>query len=253
MNKKEPTFVDLLLEAHIGLKRQGPGSYEAMKKAISFLPEPETIKKIADLGCGTGSQTIMLAKHFSGEITGLDLFPDFVEKLNKKAKKYNIDDRVTGVAGNMEDLPFEKNSFDLIWSEGAIDNIGFENGMRYWRDFLKKGGYVAVTCPTWLTEEHPEEVERFWKEAGSNVDTAESNIAIMQNAGYKFISAFALDGNCWTENYFIPRKKAIDRLCKKYGDCQTMKEYAGINEKEVELYEKYGEHYGYVFYIGKAI
>ena len=36
----------------------------------------------------------------------------------------------------------------MIWSEGAIDNIGFEKGLSYWRGFLKKGGYVANAVQT---------------------------------------------------------------------------------------------------------
>ena len=69
----------------------------------------------------------------------------------------------------MEELPFEKNSLDLIWSEGAIDNIGFEKGLSHWRTFLKEDGMIAVTCPSWLTSVHPEEAENFWTDAGSKL------------------------------------------------------------------------------------
>ena len=63
-----------------------------------------------------------------------------------------------------------------IWSEGAIDNIGFEKGLNYWNRFLKKGGYIAVTCPSWLTDERHTEVEKFWADAGSRLDAIEYNI-----------------------------------------------------------------------------
>lgn len=36
MENKQPSFIDLLLEAHIGLERQGPGSLETMKQALGF-------------------------------------------------------------------------------------------------------------------------------------------------------------------------------------------------------------------------
>ena len=38
---------------------------------------------------------------------------------------------VTGIVGSMENLPFRKEEFDLIWSEGAIDSIGFETGLTH--------------------------------------------------------------------------------------------------------------------------
>ena len=253
LDNSNPSFLDLLMEAHIGLERQGPGSPEVIRQALSFLEAPERLKRIADLGCGSGGQTLLLAEHLPGEITGLDMFPAFIEVLEQNAKAKGLDQRVHGLVGDMAALPFEKASLDLIWSEGAIDNIGFENGLRHWRGFLKTGGYLAVTCPTWLTAERPAEVERFWDEAGSHLDSPEHNISTLQNCGYAFIAAFALPEYCWTENYFAPRAQAIQELAEKYPDSDTMRSYAEMNRLEVELYLRYKQHYGYVFYIGKAI
>ena len=70
-----------------------------------------------------------------------------------------------------DSLSFQKEEFDLIWSEGAIDNIGFEKGLTYWNGFLKKNGYVVVTCPSWFTRERPAEAEKFWADSGSGIDT----------------------------------------------------------------------------------
>lgn len=253
LENKQPSFLDLLLETHIGLERQGPGSPETMKQAIGFLGPVEQFQQIADFGCGTGGQTMLLAEHLPGTVTGLDMFPDFINRLTEKAKCRGLEGRVTGVVGKMENLPFQKKTFDLIWSEGAIDNIGFEKGLRHWHDFLKQGGYVAVTCPSWITKEHPSAVEQFWTEAGSRLDPVEKNIEIMQNSGYQFIASFVLPEECWTENYFFPRASAIQNLMNKYAQSDIMQEYAERNRHEVELFLKYQQHYGYVFYIGRAI
>ena len=155
--------------------------------------------------------------------------------------------------GDMKALHFEENSLDLIWSEGAIDNIGFETGLAHWRGFLREGGFVAVTCPSWLTEERPEEATKFWSDAGSSLDPVERNIEIMMKCGYQFVAAFTIPEECWTENYYYPRERAINSLLEKYDHCETVTEYARINRQEVELYLKYRRHYGYVFYIGRAI
>ncbi len=193
----------------------------------------------------------MLAEYLSGNIVGLDMFPEFVRELDKKALRSGLSERLKGVVGKMEELPFEKNSLDLIWSEGAIDNIGFEKGLSHWRAFLKEDGMIAVTCPSWLTSVHPEEAEKFWTDAGSKLDLIEDNIKIMQDCGYQFVVAFALTEDCWTKNYFEPREQAINELIKKYNNCNTVKEYAELNRCEAELYRKYKQHYGYVFYIGR--
>ena len=75
----------------------------------------------------------------------------------------------------------------------------------------------------------------------------------MQDCGYQFAAAFALPEECWTENYFYPRERAIERLVEKYDDCDTAREYAAMNRREVELYLEYKQYYGYVFYIGRAV
>lgn len=253
LETKHLSMVDILLETHIGLERQGPGSSEAVEQALGFLKPLNQFSKIADLGCGTGGQTLLLAKYLSGTIIGLDMFSDFIDKLNENARKMKLDNRVTGIIGSMEKLPFQTKSLDLIWSEGAIDNIGFKEGLSHWHGFLKKGGFIAVTCPSWLTEERPNVVERFWNDAGSQLETISDNIKIMQKCGYQFVASFALPQKCWTENYFIPREKAINKLLEKYTGNKIMMEYAEQNRYETELYSKYSQHYGYVFYIGKVI
>lgn len=253
MENKQPTFLDLLLEAHIGLDRQGPGSPETVKRALSFLGPLERFEQIADLGCGTGGQTMLLAEQLSGAITGLDKFPAVIDAFNSRAKQRGYGNRIKGIVGDMADLPFQKGSLDLIWSEGAIDNIGFREGLDHWHGFLKKGGSLAVSCPSWITKDQPAAVEQFWSEAGSHLDPVERNIEIMGECGYRFIAAFVLSEECWTEHYFIPREQAIHNLLKKYDQCETAKTYAALNRQEVELYLAYKQHYGYVFYIGQAV
>ncbi|GBR74764.1 ubiquinone/menaquinone biosynthesis methyltransferase, partial [Candidatus Termititenax aidoneus] len=65
----------LINEYFAGLERQGPGSPEATIRALGFIDNLSNEAKIADLGCGTGSQTMVLAQNTKGTITALDLFP----------------------------------------------------------------------------------------------------------------------------------------------------------------------------------
>jgi SAM-dependent methyltransferase len=116
----------LICEYFSTLERQGPGSPEITIKALSFIEHLTKESKIADIGCGTGGQTMVMANYTSGHITGIDLFPIFIDLFNINARKLNIQDRVNGSVGSMENLPFQTEELDLIWSEGAIYNIGFD-------------------------------------------------------------------------------------------------------------------------------
>ena len=54
MDNEQLSMMDLVIEAHVGLDRQGPGSAEVTVKALSFLDNIDRISRTADLGCGTG-------------------------------------------------------------------------------------------------------------------------------------------------------------------------------------------------------
>jgi ubiquinone/menaquinone biosynthesis C-methylase UbiE len=253
MENKEMTMIDFIIESHIDLDRQGPGSKDATLKALSFVDDVTKISRAADLGCGTGGQTLTLAEKIGGEIIGVDQFAQFVNVLNENTKKMNLDNRVKGIVASIENLPFEDESFDLIWAEGVIDAIGFENGLHHWNRFLKKGGYIAVTNPSWFTDEKPAEVEKFWGEAESELSSVEHNVGIMQHYGYSFVASFVLPEICWTENYFIPREHVEAKMLKKYAGNKMVEEAIAVNTYEAELYSKYKEHYGYAFYIGRKM
>jgi len=253
MADKELTMMDLIIESHVGLERQGPGSPEVIAKALGFIDDLDKISRVADLGCGTGGQTMVLAQNIAGNITGVDICPDFINVFNDNAKKLNLEERVNGIVGSIEELSFQKGEFDLIWSEGVIDSIGFEKSLTYWNGFLKRNGYIAVTNPSWLTDEHPAEIEKFWGDAVGGLGTIAENIGTMQKVGYEVITSFVLPEKCWTDNYFIPREAAEKALLKKYGENKIVEDYVKDDKYEVELYSKYKQYYGYVFYIGKKI
>lgn len=251
METNQPSIIDLLIEAHVHLERQGPGSDDTTRRALSFLGELDGFSNVADLGCGSGPQTLELAQHLTGTVVGLDLFPQFIDVLNERADQLGLKDRVQGAVGSMDNLPFEQKSLDLIWSEGAVDNIGLEKGLAHWHRFLKKDGYVAVTCPSWLTNQHPAVIEKFWTDAGSGLDSISHNIAVLQNCGYRLIACFTLPESCWTDEYFAPRETALEKLLETYPGNETVAAFVAENRREVELYATYGRHYGYVFYIGR--
>lgn len=234
-------------------ERQGPGSPEITLKALSFIDGLTAKSKIADIGCGTGGQTMVLAQNTDSEIIGVDLFPEFIQQFNQNIQNQNLTGRVQGVTGDMKDLPFTEGELDLIWSEGAIYNIGFERGLNQWRKYLKTGGYIAVTENTWFTPERPTEIEDFWQEAYPEIDTISSKVAQMEKAGYLPIATFVVPEDCWIDYYEVQHPQMQESLLEKYKGNKSAEEFIAYQRYEAELYRKYKEYYGYVFYIGKRI
>ena len=242
---------NLINEYFTALDRQGPGSPEATLRALSFIDNLSDNAQIADLGCGTGGQTMVLAQNTKGTITALDLYPGSIEKLNAAARNHGLHHRIKGVVGSMDKLPFPPATFDLIWSEGAIAQIGFEKGLTYWKDFLKKDGFVAVTYESWFAEKRPPEIEKFWLDAVPEMNTIAHNVAVMQKAGFLPAAVFTLPESCWTETYFAPQKSRQDDFLKAHPGSKTAEALVINLRREEELYQKYKQYYGYVFYVGK--
>ncbi len=257
MSNKEPNIHDfdfsLIREYFSCMPRQGPGSKDATIKALSFIDNIDEKSNIVDLGCGTGCQTIVLAQNTPGNIIGIDLCPAYIDKLNENAQKLNLQSRVKGVIGSMDQLDFQLYELDLIWCEGAIYNIGFEKGMNYWNKFLKKGGYIAVTEATWFTEKRPKEIFDFWNDAYPEIDTIPNKIDQMQKAGYVVIASFILPEVCWTDNFFKPEIAAQKTFLNKYKGNKSVEEFVKYEKRHALLYDKHKDYYGYVFYIGKKL
>ncbi|MGM9697048.1 MAG: class I SAM-dependent methyltransferase [Prevotella sp.] len=241
----------LICEYFSSVKRQGPGSDEVTCKAMSMIDGFADKASIADLGCGYGTQTLQLALGSKAKITALDLFPLFIEKMMERCISAGVADRVEGIVGDMCALPFEPESMDVIWSEGAIYNIGFERGMCEWRKFLKPEGWVAVSEASWLTDSRPAEIEDFWKEAYLEIDTIYNKVEQMKKAGYCDIKTFVLPNECWTTNFYEPQVEAQRLFLERHPDNATARGLVENQRHEAELFARYHDYYGYVFYIGR--
>lgn len=244
---------ELICEYYSGLERQGPGNPSVTQKALSFIDNLNDNSLIADIGCGTGGQTLVLADHSKGHITAIDLFPKFIEILKSNINRLNYEDRISTKVRSMDDLPFQKNELDLIWSEGAIYNIGFEIGINDWKKFLKKGGYIAVSEVSWLTERRPDEINEFWNDAYPEINTISSKIVQMEKAGYKVIAHFILPESCWLEDFYKPMPVVQQEFLKKHSNNNAAREFIQNQQHEEKLYNKYKDYYGYVFYIGQKL
>lgn len=241
----------LICEYFSSISRQGPGSDESTCRALGMIGELPSDAVIADLGCGCGSQTLQLALNTQARVKALDLFPLFIDRLMDRCREAGVADRVEGIVGDMCSLPFEKASFDVIWSEGAIYNIGFKRGISEWRDYLKPEGWLAVSEASWLTDSRPSEIENFWNEAYPEIDTIANKVQQLRDAGYHDICSFVLPTECWTDNFYLPQKEAQRIFLELHPDNKTAVELVSNQRHEAELYSRFSDYYGYVFYVAR--
>jgi len=242
--------LSLIADFFKGLERQGPGSEQVTKLALQFIGNLSDTSSITDIGCGTGGQTIFLANNLKGHITAVDFLPEFIESLDRQVKREHLTNRITTVVGGMANLDFSEQSLDLIWAEGSIYNIGYQKGLKEWRKFLKPGGYIAVSEASWFTNNRPQEISDFWNRNYPEIDTISKKVQQMQDAGYNVIAHFILPEICW-RNYFNPILEYCDTFIERHNHSEAAKGLVSQFKEEIELYNKYKDYYGYVFYIGQ--
>lgn len=255
MNKdnKEPIFefdFNLIANFFRALERQGPGGDEQTLRALEFIPDIHPGLRVADIGCGTGHQTEVLARHLDASITAVDLLPGMIEGLEARMRHAGLGDRVTTLVRSMDDLPFRDGEFDLIWAEGSIYNIGFERGLTEWRRYLRPGGAIAVTECSWLSPLRSPSTA-YIRENFPDIDTPSAKVRILEKAGYVPLAHFVLPQHCWTENYFALVAARIPAFLEEQGHSPAAVRMAALMREEVEHYRIHGADYGYVFYIGQ--
>jgi len=245
--------MDIFFELHQDLPREGPGDNPSTRKALALLANLPPQPLILDIGCGPGMQTVELARCTNGKIIAIDTHQPFLEKLKQRAQGEGVSDKITAINMSMFALDFEARSFDAIWSEGAIYIMGFEHGLRTCQPLLKPGGYVAVTEVSWLRPQPPSEVQTFWAAEYPSMRTVEENLEIVRAAGYREIGHFVLPSSAWWEGYYTPQETRIAMLRTKYRDDMEATQLLDVSQLEIDLYRKYSDWYGYVFYVAQVI
>jgi len=246
------TELELIIDLHKNSDRQGPGSEKETLKALGFMNLPNDQKlKMADIGCGSGGQTLTLAQNLNGQITAVDLYPEFLDELNEKSEKLGLKRKIVTLQKSMEDLPFKSEEYDVVWSEGAIYNVGFENGIKKWKNYLKVGGYLAVSEITWITNSRPKEIEEFWKQEYPEIDTASNKIKILETNGYSLVGYFYLNQDSWIENYYKPMEARFEAFLKRHNNSELASKVVKEYKYEINLYLKYKDYYNYGFYIAR--
>lgn len=244
--------LQLLVDLHKDAARQGPGgeAETRMSIALSGLSAAKNLR-IADVGCGSGASTLVLAQHLDADITAVDIIPEFLARLESVGARTGVAGRITTLAAAMDALPFGGAELDAIWSEGAIYNMGFEAGVAAWREFLKPGGILAVSELTWLTRERPAELRAHWEREYGEVDTASGKMAILEKHGYSPLGYFVLPEHCWLDNYYRPLERRFASFLEAHGKADTAPLIVEAERREISLYERYKAFFGYGYYIAR--
>jgi cyclopropane fatty-acyl-phospholipid synthase-like methyltransferase len=244
--------MDLLVDLHRAHRRQGPGSDATTRLAASLAGLDRSRRlRIADVGCGTGAASLVLAEELDADIVSVDLLEPFLHELTQRAAQRGLADRITTRAASMDDLPFADGEFDVIWSEGAIYSMGFARGVADWRRFLAPGGALVVSEITWLTATRPAALERHWRSEYAEIDAASAKMAVLERDGLSPVAYFVLPEHCWRQEYYAPVLADLDAFCDRHGNSEAAQAIAAEYRREAALYDEFHPYFGYGVYVAR--
>ena len=205
-----------------------------------------------DVGCGTGLHTRVLAQGSPARFVAVDNHPPFVEELNRQARALGLADRLEARVGDMRQLDFPPGSFDLVWSEGAIYVMGFEEGLREWRPLLAPGGHVAVTEVCWMRPDPPPECAAFWAQEYPAIRNVADRLAAIDACGYETVGHFALPPSSWWNDYYRPLEANLSAFREIHHGEADAQGLADQVAREIDVWRRYSDSYGYEFFVMRA-
>ncbi|WP_196772859.1 SAM-dependent methyltransferase [Pseudodesulfovibrio alkaliphilus] len=218
MSEPSSHFRAIFFELYESLPRQGPGNRDCAAKAIALCRDLPPGAAILDLGCGVGGQTQHLAELTAGNIVAMDSHAPSIDRLHAAVAERGLAERIRPVVGNMADPGFPPASFDLIWSEGALYNIGMNNALALCRRLLRVGGYLAFTDAVWRKDAPPAEIKEGFEMDYPTMGRIPDILAAIRNHGFSLIGHFTLPDKAWWTDFYTPMETGIEKLRSKYAD-----------------------------------
>ncbi|MBD3236590.1 MAG: methyltransferase domain-containing protein [Candidatus Eisenbacteria bacterium] len=229
--------MELLEQIQCGLDAMTPERRAWLHRAYALLPAQKRPRRILDVGCGRGGPTLELAR-LGNELVGIDTDKWALEELRTAAEAAGLADRVSVRQASMLAIDFAAASFDIVWSEGSIHVIGFEEGLARWRPLLIPGGCLVVHESAWLRADPPPAAQAYWTPRFPCIRTLESYAAAAGRLGYEWIGGFTFPETFWWEGYYRPLRERVRALRREHAGDRRAEEIFERKEAEIARYRR---------------
>jgi ubiquinone/menaquinone biosynthesis C-methylase UbiE len=111
---------------------------------------PTTPSLVADLACGTGTMSVLMAE-MGHQVRGIDLSPEMVRRAVAKAAPFGSS--IVIAAADASEPPFEDGSFDVVFARHILWTLPDPTAaLRRWARLLRPGGRLVLVEGRWGLE-----------------------------------------------------------------------------------------------------
>ena len=149
----------------------------------------------------------------------------------------------------MAELIMAQSSFDLIWSEGALYNIGIPWALSICAGLLRKGGYLVFTDAVWCNANPPDSVKAIFESNFPTMGSVADLVSLIQSSSFELLDHFPLPPEAWWGNFYTPMERIIEESRGKYADDLEALEILKQLGLELVAHRKNSDYYDYEFFI----
>jgi SAM-dependent methyltransferase len=128
---------------------------------VDRLPAPPEVRRLVDLGAGTGAGTFALLARFpDAEVVAVDSSAEHLDRLAGHARARGVADRVRTVRADLDAAWPDLGAPDLVWASSSLHHLADpDRTLRRVYDLLGPGGLFAVVelagFPRFLPDDAP--------------------------------------------------------------------------------------------------
>src|SRR5579859_2630394 len=170
--------------AVIGKRVIHPGG-RASTRSLLARAEISEASRVLDAGCGVATTAIEIARRYRAQVTAVDIAPLMLERARSNVAAAHLDQRVTVQHGDIVDLSFPDDSFDVVIAEAVTMFVDRRRAAAELARIARPGGQVLATEFCWRRPPSEEAREVFLGQVcpGMQFDTVEDWVDIYQSAG----------------------------------------------------------------------
>ena len=215
MAEPTPRFSEIFFEVYAALPRQGPGNRQSAARALGLCRDLPPSPAVLDLGCGVGGQTLHLAELTTGTIVAVDRHAPWIDQLRRTVAQRGLSHRIRPIVADIAQLLFAPESFDLIWSEGALYNLGIARALELCRSLLGPGGYLCFTDAVWRKPNPPAPVQASFDLDYPDMGWTTGVLATIERCEFQLQGHFPLPDQAWWDDFYTPMQQRVEELRRK--------------------------------------